>query len=399
MQAVNMLISNLVMMGNMNLPAGAASSDGHGSDFGAVLSETQASEAAAAKQEPEKTAEATEATAEEEPLADEAEEEAKSVDEEDAANYYVFPPQIQNTDRPEAVDSESLDSASPDLAPHDLAPLDSQPLISVLEGNMDISVPDQETPAAEEPAEPVEETTARMPLTTEPETVEEPAEKQVSENESLCPLENENEVRETAEKQSGSFDTESSDEQPNDEPIETNAMPVQQVVDITPERINAEELLEASVPERPVTTDNLFDAMVDKIQMSTQSDVTEMQIQLKPEFLGKVSIQLSLGADGLQVRIKAEDMNVKSLIASQLSVLSETLSDKGIKINQLEVVYTDVSEQQFDQSQSQQQSRQESGNKGYGADWLDVQTLAATSWSDEVEALLDLGISSVEYRA
>ena len=55
-----------------------------------------------------------------------------------------------------------------------------------------------------------------------------------------------------------------------------------------------------------------------------------MKSQLKPEYLGKLSIKLMMDNDGIKAHIKASDASVKGLIMDQLPALQEALKEKGL---------------------------------------------------------------------
>jgi len=133
------------------------------------------------------------------------------------------------------------------------------------------------------------------------------------------------------------------------------------------------------------------------MQNDTKSAMT---IQLKPEFLGNVALEVAVDAAGLHVRINTEDSGVRSMINGQLAALIESLENKGIAVVEVEVAYTGIHYGAFqDPREGQQQSSgQQQQTKNREANSTDgVAYYAAVT--DLMEYYLDTGVSSVEYRA
>lgn len=63
----------------------------------------------------------------------------------------------------------------------------------------------------------------------------------------------------------------------------------------------------------------------------------QMSIQLHPEHLGKVSVKVTMDAEGMVVRIRAENETAKSAISSEVAQLEQALKDRGITVVRMEV--------------------------------------------------------------
>lgn len=319
------------------------------------------------------------------------------------ASYTIQTPQIE----PETVTEESQ-------------------VVSILEGNMDIEAPlpdvKTEAPVLQEQSLPVEapvqeetgeELTARMPQAPEqiqqtaetekqPETIGKTIDKTnaeaPAEDEGPCPLENKNDSPQT--KSSLDSDEETKEETKTDY---SRAPETQQKMDISPDRVaSAEKLNAAANNQATATTETLFDTMVEKIQMANTSESAFMEIQLKPEFLGKVSIQLALGDSGMEIRIKTEDAGVKGLLSEQLNQLKDALQDKGIKVMEVEVTQTNITDHAFGENAShgkeQAYQTNEGARPGRSGD-LSVSQAGSEGSDADAAPVLDTGTSSVEYRA
>ena len=140
--------------------------------------------------------------------------------------------------------------------------------------------------------------------------------------------------------------------------------------------------------------------LIDKISTNANQQVKEFQVDLKPEFLGKLSIKLVMEGEAIHAQIRAADAASKGLIQAELPVLQETLKEKGILVTQIDVAY-EASAFTFtnEQSQNQRQFSFPSKNKGYSLFSTDV-----APYDTVMEAMAaGYGIipegSSVEFRA
>ena len=149
----------------------------------------------------------------------------------------------------------------------------------------------------------------------------------------------------------------------------------------------------------PVKTENLFQEMISRVEMMQNDSKSTMTIQLNPEFLGKVALEVAVDAAGLHVKINAEDSGVRSMINGQLTTLIESLENKGIEVVEVEVAYTglnygslkDPREGEHQQSRQQQSVRREVNSKD-GVAYYAVMP-------DLLDYYLDVGVSSMEFSA
>jgi len=63
----------------------------------------------------------------------------------------------------------------------------------------------------------------------------------------------------------------------------------------------------------------------------------QMSIQLRPEHLGKVSVKVTMDAEGMVVRIHAQNETAKSAISGEVAQLEQALKDRGITVVRMEV--------------------------------------------------------------
>lgn len=326
----------------------------------------------------------------------------------------VIPPIIQEQPTGEVPEGESDDILIPQITGEESPPVieeDNTQVVLGLESNKDIDASKTQTEVkSQEPEFTLEtkdapEQTARMPQQTEMEEIpeqdatvkQEQAPVQTADDGAPCPLETENNTKqqqfEGSEEQTGRQDDKPQEKQTED----TRVFGQSQPVDISPERVIAADQLSQAAEAAPqtATVETLYDTLVESIFTQSTSESQFMEIQLKPEFLGKVAIQLSLGDSGLEIKIKAEDASVKGLISDQVTQLTSSLNDKGVKVTAIEVVYANVTDHSYDGSNHQRQDAQRAETAksnlkvGFG--------IGFTEDENEV-SVIDAGISSVEYR-
>ena len=168
---------------------------------------------------------------------------------------------------------------------------------------------------------------------------------------------------------------------------------------IKPEQFQATQQMTQAALSAPVKPENLFQEMISRVEMMQSDTKSTMTIQLNPEFLGKVELEVAVDTAGLHVRINAEDSGVRSMINGQLAALIESLESKGIEVVEVEVVYTGINYGAFQDPREgeEQQGKQRHATK------REVSTADGvtfyTTLPDLMDYYLDQGVSSVEYSA
>jgi len=168
---------------------------------------------------------------------------------------------------------------------------------------------------------------------------------------------------------------------------------------IKPESYRADQQMKQTTLNAPVRTENLFDEMVSRIETMHTESKNAMTIQLKPDFLGKVALEIAMDAAGLHVRINAADGDVRSMINGQIAALIESLENKGISVVEVEVAYTGINNGAFKDSQEGHAQPENPRRSYHEADTVDGATYYAAMPYELLDYYLDEGVSSVEYRA
>ncbi len=138
--------------------------------------------------------------------------------------------------------------------------------------------------------------------------------------------------------------------------------------------------------------------IVDKLSTQVSDGKTDFDVELKPDFLGKVHIKLSMQNGEIRMQIKTDDVNVKSMFADQISSMQAALKDKGIAITNIDVTYQSQMQTGPDhRSFSQSGSSKKQGGRSH----VSLDQIAGTGVFETVSQITGYmqGGSSVEYLA
>lgn len=82
---------------------------------------------------------------------------------------------------------------------------------------------------------------------------------------------------------------------------------------------------------------DVIDQIVKKATMMLRANSSEMRIELKPEFLGKMMIKIVVEDGLVTARFVTENQQVKNLLESNLMTLRQSLEAQGIRVERTEV--------------------------------------------------------------
>ena len=158
--------------------------------------------------------------------------------------------------------------------------------------------------------------------------------------------ENENTVKvnvsETSEKTSGQTGNDLSQDK-----AESNQ---QFLTNVTNEFVLQNEALNAEngmSPYMNFEAREIMQQILDYIKVSVKPDMTSLQMQLHPEDLGTLQIEVTNKNGVLTAQFTTQDESVKAIIESQLIQLKDNLNEQGLKVQAVEVT---VASQQFDRN-------------------------------------------------
>lgn len=212
------------------------------------------------------------------------------------------------------------------------------------------------------------------------------------------------EVAKNAEKQTGEQDEESSfsthqQEIESTEKTVTNKEsnfenPILQALD---NAVNQTQENMAVANNGTVSGSDIIKQIVEQVRLNMNQDSTSMELQLNPEHLGKVQINVVSKEGVMTARILVETEAAKQAVEGGLTSLKETMEQQNLKVDAIEVM---VSTTGFEGQDGQQDSYKKE-NETKSRKKLNLAELEEdVSQGDEVETLkMEASGSSVSYMA
>ena len=120
-------------------------------------------------------------------------------------------------------------------------------------------------------------------------------------------------------------------------------------------------------PEEPASKTfqaSVMDQIVDKAALRSIHGRSEIQIRLKPEFLGNVQMNIATDKEQLVVRIMTDRPMVKEIIETHLHHLKTELQSQGLTIDKFEVMVNPDADQQHSREQFAQMFKHHSSQNG-----------------------------------
>lgn len=130
-------------------------------------------------------------------------------------------------------------------------------------------------------------------------------------------------------------------------------------------RLNMTENLEQTLTERVgrVQADSILEQITGQIRANVTGEFKSMEMQLYPEHLGKVGVQVAVRDGVVTAQISAETEAVKKVIEAQLISLKESFSNQGLKVENVEVTVASHSYQQDGMNDDRSGSDKGNGRK------------------------------------
>ncbi len=97
------------------------------------------------------------------------------------------------------------------------------------------------------------------------------------------------------------------------------------------------QMIRPEVPAPTVDPRDIIEQIVKKVELVNKATSSEMQIQLKPEFLGKILIKIALDDGVVTARFITESHQVKHQLEANLGSLKQSLEAQGLKVDRTEV--------------------------------------------------------------
>jgi len=92
----------------------------------------------------------------------------------------------------------------------------------------------------------------------------------------------------------------------------------------------------AQPAESAFVRDNVI-RIVDRASAHVREGRYEFDVELKPEFLGKVSIRLTMQDGEIRMQIRAEDPAVRGMFSDQANALVSAMKEKGIVLSGVDI--------------------------------------------------------------
>lgn len=131
------------------------------------------------------------------------------------------------------------------------------------------------------------------------------------------------------------------------------------------EQLNTDTSFEVSQPQSRsrVDTTDIIRQIVDSISISNTTEESAIELQLTPESLGRMYINISQKNSEITARIAVSNEAVKEALQTQMVNLKEALNNSGIRVNEVEItVASHEFERNLEQGAANDSRQQESTN-------------------------------------
>lgn len=107
---------------------------------------------------------------------------------------------------------------------------------------------------------------------------------------------------------------------------------------------------------------NIVNQVVEQIKVTMGKEMTNMQLQLNPESLGKVLVSVTSNHGVMTANFTVQSEEAKEALQSQMFALREALESRSLKVDAVEVEVSDFTFSQSNQADSQNQKEFEKGS-------------------------------------
>lgn len=109
---------------------------------------------------------------------------------------------------------------------------------------------------------------------------------------------------------------------------------------------------------QPVNQLEIIQQIAEQVKVIVGTEETSMEMQLNPENLGKVYLEISSKQGNVSAQITAQNEAVRDAIQAQVATLQDRLNQAGVKVDAIEVT---VASHEFERNLEQNQSGKEQG--------------------------------------
>jgi hypothetical protein len=134
---------------------------------------------------------------------------------------------------------------------------------------------------------------------------------------------------------------------------------------------------ETAEPVRQVLAGRIIDQIA--AQAAKPQDISVLQMELHPKFLGRIQLVLEATVEGMTARLRSDNGAVRSLLNENLAELRNALRDAGINMKDVEVTESRIGAQLADR----QHRRDDAGAFANRKDSVRIASVAALTAADE----------------
>jgi flagellar hook-length control protein FliK len=157
---------------------------------------------------------------------------------------------------------------------------------------------------------------------------------------------------------------------------------------------------EQAAPVRQIAAEKIISQIT---AQAAKADVSMIQMELNPKFLGRIHLVIEAAAGGLTAKLRSDNGAVRSLLGEHLVELKASLKEAGINMKEIEItearVSTQLSDRRFQQNTAEQAGEQQTKIKG-------LTPITAAGQTEDAEPIITAyatgrvsGDSQFDYRA
>lgn len=145
--------------------------------------------------------------------------------------------------------------------------------------------------------------------------------------------------------------------------------------------------------------ENIVNQIMEQIKFNVNEEFKSMELQLYPENLGKVGVQVAVKDGILTAQITAENETVKRAIEAQLINLRESFNNQGLKVENVEVTIASHSFEENNMHNQDGQSNQGRGRRSRRLNSALVNEFGGISDEQSEDAVMEALGNTVSYTA
>ena len=145
-----------------------------------------------------------------------------------------------------------------------------------------------------------------------------------------------------------------------------------------------------SLPSYVSVTD-IMEQFVEHTKVTLSAEITKMEMQLNPEHLGKVYLEITENQGSVTAKIQTQNAIVKEALEMQIADLKQNLSQAGVKVDAIEVTIAshefERNLEQDENSKKQQEDKAQDKNRHHNINLNNLDELSGVlSEKEELSA-------------